>query len=68
MARNRFAGACYRCGLTVEAGAGHFERRTGAWSVRHHDHSRAPGAVTCAMAKAKAGRVKQADDGHKVEG
>lgn len=24
--RNRFAGQCYRCGGTVEAGEGHFER------------------------------------------
>lgn len=24
--RNRFPGQCYRCGLNVEAGKGHFER------------------------------------------
>ncbi len=26
MARNMYAGLCYRCGETVNAGAGHFEK------------------------------------------
>ena len=33
--RNRFAGTCYRCGLTVAAGEGHFERFRGAWRTQH---------------------------------
>ena len=35
--RNRFPGTCYRCGKTVEAGAGHFEKIVGTrnWRVQH---------------------------------
>ena len=33
--RNRFPGPCYRCGETVEAGAGHFERIGRGWRVQH---------------------------------
>lgn len=33
--RNRYPGQCYRCGQTVEAGAGHFERKPGGWRVQH---------------------------------
>lgn len=34
--RNRYPGPCYRCGKTVEAGAGHFERVIGkGWRVQH---------------------------------
>lgn len=35
--RNQFAGTCYRCGETVEAGAGHFEKTpfTRFWRVQH---------------------------------
>ena len=36
--RNQFAGTCYRCGQTVEPGAGHFERIPfGGWRVQHAD-------------------------------
>lgn len=35
--RNRFPGTCYRCGLRVEAGDGHFEKRGHAWRVQHAD-------------------------------
>lgn len=47
--RNRHAGTCYRCGLRVEVGEGHFERvtakrraalnlaRTVKWIVQHAD-------------------------------
>lgn len=35
--RNQFAGTCYRCGETVEAGAGHFEKTpfSRGWRVQH---------------------------------
>ena len=38
--RNRYPGPCYRCGETVAAGEGHFERFVGGWRVQH---------VTCAI-------------------
>lgn len=33
--RNRYPGNCYRCGETVDAGAGHFERRRHGWATQH---------------------------------
>jgi len=35
--RNKYPGKCYRCGETVEAGAGHFEKIEGGtgWRVQH---------------------------------
>lgn len=34
--RNRYPGPCYRCGETVAAQAGHFERLKGrGWAVQH---------------------------------
>lgn len=33
--RNKFPGPCYRCGETVEAGEGHFERYRGSWRTQH---------------------------------
>lgn len=35
--RNKFPGTCYRCGKTVEAGQGHFEKTpfTKFWRVQH---------------------------------
>jgi len=33
--RNKFAGTCYRCGKTVEAGDGHFERKHRKWRIQH---------------------------------
>lgn len=33
--RNQYPGICYRCGETVEAGKGHFERHRGGWRVQH---------------------------------
>lgn len=47
--RNKHAGTCYRCGKTVEAGTGHFERRKGGWRVHHALHP-GRGRVTCDMA------------------
>jgi hypothetical protein len=35
--RNKFPGTCYRCGLPVAAGAGHFERSGGGWRTQHAD-------------------------------
>ena len=34
MARNKFAGKCFRCGADVPAGAGYFQRMFGRWVVR----------------------------------
>lgn len=33
--RNRHPGDCYRCGLWVQAGEGHFERFRGGWRTQH---------------------------------
>lgn len=33
--RNAYPGPCYRCGATVAAGKGHFERFNGGWRVQH---------------------------------
>jgi hypothetical protein len=33
--RNQYPGKCYRCGETVAAGAGHFERHNGGWRTQH---------------------------------
>jgi len=33
--RNKYAGPCYRCGDTVKAGDGHFERHQGGWRTQH---------------------------------
>ena len=33
--RNRYKGTCYRCGLEVAAGDGHFERYKGKWLTQH---------------------------------
>ena len=35
--RNRHPGTCYRCGLQVAKGAGHFERFQGGWRIQHAD-------------------------------
>ena len=39
--RNQFPGTCYRCGLPVPAGEGHFEKIIGGylfkWRVQHAD-------------------------------
>lgn len=56
MARNQYVGTCYRCGLTVEPGTGHFERHEGKWRTQHA-YFGARGAVTCADAKGKARKV-----------
>lgn len=50
MARNQYAGTCYRCELEVPAGVGHFERHNGGWRVRHHDYIKS-GSMTCEQAK-----------------
>ena len=33
--RNRYPGVCYRCGKSVAANEGHFERQNGRWLVQH---------------------------------
>lgn len=33
--RNRYPGICYRCGQSVAAGDGHFERHSGGWRTQH---------------------------------
>lgn len=48
--RNKFAGYCYKCGLFVAAGTGHFERHNGGWRVQHALHI-GPQAITCEMAE-----------------
>jgi hypothetical protein len=49
MARNKYEGRCYKCGLTVEVGTGHFERRGRGWRVKHADVL-GDGRVTCDLA------------------
>jgi hypothetical protein len=51
--RNKFGGDCYKCGLWVAPGTGHFERFRGKWRTQHALH-KGHGAVTCAMAADKA--------------
>ena len=48
--RNKFGGSCYKCGLPVTPGIGHFERHAGRWRVRHGLHS-GQGRVTCDEAR-----------------
>ena len=50
--RNRFGGDCYKCGLWVAPGTGHFERHKGRWRTQHGLHS-GQGRVTCDEAVAK---------------
>lgn len=50
MMRNKFNGTCYKCGLPVEVGTGHFERHNGSWRTQHALHP-GRGRVTCAMAE-----------------
>ncbi len=33
--RNQYPGECYRCGVTVAAGDGHFERFGHSWRLQH---------------------------------
>ena len=44
--RNRFGGDCYKCGLWVAPGTGHFERHNGRWRTQHGLHA-GQGRVTC---------------------
>ena len=34
MARNRYPGICYCCGVQVPVGYGHFERYQGHWRIK----------------------------------
>lgn len=56
--RNRHPGRCYRCGMTVMVGAGHFERHDspgGKWRVQHADcATRWRGKPAPTMAEARA--------------
>lgn len=56
MARNEYAGTCFRCGLRVAPGTGHFRRDRGGWLV-HHANVPGHGRVTCAQAKAQRERL-----------
>jgi len=58
MARNSFAAKCYRCGLTVTAGTGHYKRHQGKWCVHHANHP-GHGRVTCADAQRPKAREAQ---------
>lgn len=55
--RNRFPGKCYRCGETVSAGEGHFERFGRGWRVQHAscaiEHRGTPDPVRLAMNEAR---------------
>jgi hypothetical protein len=44
--RNRYGGKCYKCGLWVAPGTGHFERHQGGWRTQHGLH-KGEGRVTC---------------------
>lgn len=52
MARNRYAGTCYKCGVYVPAGYGHFERIHGQSFPKWRIH-----CVKCAS-----GRIVTDDD------
>lgn len=54
--RNRFGGDCYKCGLWVAPGTGHFERHNGGWRTQHALYE-GHGAVTCKMAAKKPAEV-----------
>lgn len=47
--RNKFGGGCYKCGLWVRPGTGHFERYKGRWRAQHGLHI-GEGRVTCTEA------------------
>ena len=50
--RNEFGGHCYKCGLWVEKGTGHFNRKNGKWRVHHAlSHNRGKNAMSCEEAK-----------------
>lgn len=53
--RNKHRGRCYKCGVWVEAGTGHFERRDGRWRVQHGLYP-GMGRVTCQEAYDAGGR------------
>ena len=50
--RNRFGGDCYKCGLWVAPGTGHFERHKNRWRTQHGLHA-GQGRVTCNEASKK---------------
>lgn len=51
MARNKYAGDCYECGLTVAPGTGHFEKNGSGWRVKHANVP-GDGRITCVQAEA----------------
>lgn len=59
--RNQYPDPCYRCGQTVEPGAGHFERHPtsfGKWRTQHADCAiRWRGKPAPTMVEARAARV-----------
>lgn len=66
MARNQYAGPCYRCGLTVEVGTGHFEKKRSGIGFRvQHGLVVGHGRVTCEQAKTatRAAALKALADG-----
>lgn len=66
--RNKFGSECYKCGLWVAPGTGHFERHGRSWRVQHGLHP-GHGRVTCeeadaaliAAQEANVGRVDEAE-------
>lgn len=71
MSRNQYDGNCYKCGLVVKAGTGHFERipfkRRGPgdpkWRTQHAYYPE-HGGVTCEMAKATLTDLERAGAGN----
>ena len=65
--RNQYPGTCYRCGLRVEAGAGHFERIKGGgpvkWRTQHADCAiRWRGKPAPTLDQAPAARVGEVEE------
>lgn len=57
MARNKYGGNCYKCGLWVAPGTGYFEKRRDGPGFRvQHCYRTHNGGVTCEMAKEEAAK------------
>lgn len=54
---NQYPGKCYRCGCTVDAGAGHFERFGHRWALKHVDCDLAIVASRVRAAKISIGKL-----------
>ncbi len=67
MARNKFKGTCYKCGLLVDVGTGHFERHNGTWRTQHALHP-GYGRITCAMAEKRTLVAQDSQPRHAIRG